>query len=47
MVIREFLSSSIELLATSPQSITIKGNLEEKETALKKIVQLNKGADKK
>ncbi|MCK5266063.1 MAG: hypothetical protein KAR03_10695 [Candidatus Thorarchaeota archaeon] len=46
-VIREFLSSSIELLATSPQSITIKGNLEEKETALKKIVQLNKGADKK
>ncbi len=47
IVIREFLSSSIELLATSPQSITIKGNLEEKETALKKIVQLNKGADKK
>ncbi len=47
IVIREFLSSSIELLATSPQSITIKGNLEEKETALKKIVQLNKVADKK
>ena len=47
MVLQEFLSSSIELLATSPQSITIKGNLEEKETALKKIVQLNKGADKK
>jgi len=47
IVIREFLSSSIELLTTTPQSITIKGNLEEKENALKKIVQLNKGADKK
>ena len=47
MVLRELLSTGIEFLATSPQSITFKGNDEEKETVLTKIVQLNKGASPK
>jgi len=47
MVHHEFLSTNTMIIASSPQSITITGNDEEKETALQKIAQLNKGAGKK
>jgi len=47
MVHHEFLSTDTAIHASSPQSITIIGNAEEKETALQKIVQLSKGAGKK
>jgi len=46
MVFREFLSTDTKIIASSPQSITIIGNDEEKDKALQKIVQLNKGAGK-
>lgn len=47
MVHSDFLSTNTMIIASSPQSITITGNDEEKERALQKIVQLNKGAGKK
>ena len=47
MVYHEFLSTNTTIIASSPQSITITGSDEEKEIALQKIVQLNKGAGKK
>jgi hypothetical protein len=47
LVLYEFLSTDTEIVTTSPQSITIGGNNEERDNALQKIVQLNKGAGKK
>ena len=47
MVHNEFLSTSTTIIASSPQSITITGNAQDKETALNHIVELNKGAGKK
>lgn len=47
MVLHEFLSTDTTIIASSPQSITITGNDEEKDIALQKIVQLNIGAGKK
>ena len=47
MVHHEFLPSTTTIIASSPQSITITGSDEDKETALQKIVQLNKGSGKK
>ncbi|TFG33397.1 hypothetical protein EU528_00170 [Candidatus Thorarchaeota archaeon] len=47
MVHRDFLSTNTMIITSSPQSITITGNDEEKEFALQKIVQLNKGVGKK
>ncbi|MHA1864056.1 MAG: hypothetical protein ACTSWA_09845, partial [Candidatus Thorarchaeota archaeon] len=44
MVFRKFLSTDTKIIASSPQSITIIGNDEEKDKALQKIVQLNKDA---
>jgi hypothetical protein len=46
-VLHDFLSTSTTILAASPQSITITGNDEEKDFALQKIVQLNKGVGKR
>ncbi len=47
MVLHDFLSTNTTIIASSPQSITITGTEEEKDFALQKIVQLNKGAGKK
>ena len=47
MVLRELLDSEVNLRDSSPRSITITGSAEVKETALEKIVQMNKGAAKK
>jgi len=47
MVYHKFLYTNTTIIASSPQSITITGNAEEKETALHNIVELNKRADKK
>ena len=46
LVLHEFLSTDIEIVATSQQSITISGTSEERDIALQKIVQLNKGTGK-
>ncbi|MGY5880544.1 MAG: hypothetical protein RTV31_09840 [Candidatus Thorarchaeota archaeon] len=47
MVHQEFLPTNTTIIASSPQSITITGNDEEKESALQTIVQLNKSGGKK
>jgi len=47
MVHHAFLNAKIRITASSPQSITIDGTKEEKEDALKKIVQLDKEVDSK
>jgi hypothetical protein len=46
-VLSEFLSNDIDIRASSSKSITFSGNEEMKETALERIVQLNKGGGKK
>jgi len=46
MVLQEFLSTDTKIITSSLKSITIIGNDEEKNLALQKIVQLNKGAGK-
>ena len=43
----EFLSTKTTIIASSPQSITITGNDDEKESALQTIVQLNMSGGKK
>jgi len=47
MVLQEILSTDTKIIASSPKSITITGNDEEKNFALQKIVQLNMGAGNK
>jgi len=47
MVLRELLHGDVNLRDSSSQSITITGTDKVKETALEKIVQMNKGAGKK
>ena len=47
MVLQKIRSNGTKIIATSPKSITIIGNDEEKSLVLQKIVQLDKGAGKK
>ncbi len=47
LVYHKFLSTNTTIIASSPQSITITGSAEEKETALHNIVELNKRGSKK
>ena len=47
LVLHELLDSDVNLRDSSSQSITITGTDKVKETALEKIVQMNKGAGKK